>query len=111
MEYPTDIALNKSKDVFLDKSNDLAIIGGKEQLQQSVAIDVFDETTAFVGSPIDGSTVGLLEEEIRQSLNDDPQLGEIRSVSIDSYDRTLGRIELSISVVEDEDFTLPVNIT
>lgn len=108
VDYPTDLDLNEGKDIHLDGSNDLALTSGIEQLQQSVAIDVMDELRDFVAGRLTGPNIGLLEERIRAGLNDDPQVGDVRSVTLDTYDRRNSTVEISVFVVEDENFTLEV---
>lgn len=109
VEYPTDLDLNEQRDVHLDGANDLALTSGIEQLQQSTAIDVFDELQAFVGGRLTGENLGLLEERVRQGLNDDPQLADIRNVTVEEYDRGAQTVTLAISVVGDDDFELELS--
>lgn len=106
VEYPTDVDLNTDKDIHLDGANDLALTSGIEQLQQSVAIDVFDELQNFIGGRLTGETLGLLEERVRQALDDDPQLSTVRSVDILEYNRGTQSVTISIEVIDDEDFTI-----
>jgi hypothetical protein len=108
VEYPTDIDLNEDKDIHLDAANDLATTSGIEQLQQSVAIDVLDELRSLIAGRLTGRNIGKLEERIRQGLDDDPQLSDVRNVTIETFDRDSGRIEIEVNVVENEDFALEV---
>lgn len=105
-DYPTDLDLNRNKDIHLDGANDLALTSGIEQLQQSTAIDVFDELQQFIGGRLNGENLGLLEERIRQGLNDDPQLSTVRNVNVMEYDRGTESITVSVEVVDNENFTL-----
>lgn len=106
VEYPTDIDLNSDKDVHLNGANDLALVGGEEQLRQSVAIDVMDEIEDFIGGRVTGKTLGLLEERFLQAFNDDPQLDEVISVNIKQYDRRTDELIIEAKTVKNEDFTL-----
>jgi hypothetical protein len=103
---PTDIELSQDKDVFLDDGNDLALVSGQTQLQQSVAIDVFDELQDFVGGRLTGQRIGLLEERIRNGLNDDPQVGEVVQVNVTEYNRSTSTVDIEVQVADDEDFEL-----
>lgn len=105
---PTDIALGRDKDIRIDDANDIGLVSGQAQLEQSVAIDVFDELTDFIGGKVTGRNLGLLEERIRQGLNDDPQLDEVTNVRIVEYDRGNDSIVIEASVPENDDFTLSV---
>lgn len=107
-EYPTDLYLNKDKDVFIDASNDLATISGVSQLEQSVALDVVNVTQNFVGEELTGKDVGLVEENVRQSLARDEQVETIHSVEAKQYDRSTGKMTLDIRLVENDDFTIEV---
>lgn len=108
VDYPTDLDLDDSKDIHLDGANDLATVSGVDQLSQSVAIDVMDEIQDFIGGRVTGKNIGLLEERIRQGLNDDPQLSEVQSVNIEEYDRRDNSITMEIVTIKNADFTIEV---
>lgn len=108
VEYPTDLDLNSDKDIHLNGANDLALTSGVAQLEQSVAIDVMDVLDDFIGGRVTGTNIGLLEERVRQALNDDPQLDEVRSVEIVEYDRRTDEVMMEVLTIKDDDFTLEV---
>lgn len=106
VDYPTDLDLNENKDVHLDASNDLELTSGVEQLQQSVAVDVLDEIQSLLAGRVTGENIGLLEERIESGLNDDPQVGAVRSVTIGSFNRQTDKVVIDVKLVKNEDFTL-----
>jgi mannose/fructose/N-acetylgalactosamine-specific phosphotransferase system component IIB len=108
MEYPTDLLLTEDLDISIDAANDIATISGQQQLEQSVALDVMDETINFVGDRLTGEKIGLLEERIRQSLAADEQIADVRSVNIVEYNQESGTITADVLVVDDEDFTITI---
>lgn len=107
-DYPSDLDLNQNRDIHLNGANDLALTSGVENLQQSVGIDVMDELSDFVAGRLTGENIGRLEERIRDGLDSDPQLSDVRNVTIDQFDRQTDTVEISVHVVENEDFTLEV---
>jgi len=107
-DYLTDIHLDGDRDIHLDDANDLALVSGRRNLEQSVMIAVGGAIERFVGGNIDGTTVSLLEERIRQALDVDPQIETVRSVSVEQFDRRNDTITLDVSVGENEDFTIEV---
>jgi hypothetical protein len=109
VDYPTDLDLNENKDIHLDASNDLELTSGIEQLQQSVAVDVLDEIQALLSGRVSGENIGLLEERIASGLNDDPQVGDVRSVTIESFNRQTDEVAIDVKLVRNEDFTLEVS--
>ena len=109
VDYPTDLDINEERDVHLDAGNDLAVTSGVEQLQQSVAIDVLDELQDFVAGRLTGQNIGQLEEAIRKGLDEDPQIGAVRTVTIDTFNRESSTVTIDVSVVEDDNFTLEVS--
>lgn len=109
MEYPTDLDLNSDKDVHLDGANDLAVVSGIKQLTQSVAIDAMDAIQQFIGGPVTGPELGLLEERLRQALEEDPQLSGVRSVNITEYDRGSNAITVEIRTIENDNFEIGVS--
>lgn len=108
-EYPTDIAINSHRDVYLDGSNDLALVSGKENLQQSVAIAIGDAVRQSIGSTIDGTTIGLVEERIYQALDADPQVGTIHTVTVREFDRQSNTVRLDVALAENDEFSITVN--
>jgi hypothetical protein len=110
MEYPTDFNLNSSKDVYVDASNDIALVSGVAQLRQSVAIDVFDETSQLIGGKVTGQDFGRIESAIRESLNDDPQLAEVQQVSVEEFNKDTNEVTVTVLTTANNEFTLPVEI-
>lgn len=108
VDYPTDLDLTSDRDIHLDGGNDLATTSGLSQLEQSVGIDVLDATQEFVGEPLTGQSLGLLEERLRQSLNQDEQLDGVTTVNVEEYDRRTGSVTFTVVVSQDEDFTITV---
>lgn len=105
-KYPTDLDLNSEKDVHLDDANDLALVSGVAQLRQSIAIDVMDELQDLVGSPVTPEEIGLLEESIREGLNEDPQLKEVVNVTVTEYDRGNNSITIEARTIDSDTFTI-----
>lgn len=108
--YPTDIDLNEGKDVHLDAGNDIALTSGVDQLQQSIAIDADDELQAFVSGRLNGENIGRLEEAIRQGLDEDPQLSSVQDVTLNTFDRKNSIVKMDVTVVENKNFTLGVDV-
>jgi len=110
VDYPTDIALNEHKDVFIDDGNDIATVTGEKQLIQSVAINVFDETFASIGAPLSGEEIASIESDIFDALDTDPQISTVQSVRVDSYNVDEGSVTVTVETVANDDFTLPIAI-
>jgi hypothetical protein len=108
MEYPVDLLLTEELDIRLDASNDLATISGEQQLEQSVALDVLDETQNFVGGRLTGENIGLLEERMRESLSADEQVADVQTVNIIEYNQESGQITAEVLVIDDEDFNINI---
>jgi hypothetical protein len=109
MEYPTDLLLTEDKDIRLDATNDIATIGGRRQLEQSVALDVLDPLEEFIGGKLTGRNLGLLEERIRESLNADEQVEDVYSADVREYDRGSSTVIADIHVIDNDDFTLELS--
>jgi len=102
----TDLLIDEELDTVIDTTNDLGTVSGIQQLEQSVAIDVLDVTRRFVGSSLTGEQVGLLEERVLRSLEDDEQVGEVLDVVVSQYDRETQTVTMEIIVLEDENFEI-----
>lgn len=110
VEYPTDAELNEQKDIFVDEAGDISLVSGIDQLAQSVGIDIFDETQDFTGSKLTGLTIGRLEAQIRDGLDNDPQLDDIVSVTIRSFDEEAGNVFIEVVTTANNEFTLPIEL-
>ena len=102
----TDLLIDEELDIVIDTTNDLGTVSGIQQLEQSVAIDVLDVTRQFVGSRLTGSQIGLLEERVLRSLEDDEQVGEVLDVVVSQYDEAAQSVTMEIIVLEDENFEI-----
>jgi len=102
----TDLLIDEQLDTVIDTTNDLGTVRGIQQLEQSVAIDVLDVTRQFVGSSLTGEQVGLLEERVLRSLEDDEQVGEVIDVVVSQYDEAAQSVTMEIIVLEDESFSI-----
>jgi hypothetical protein len=102
----TDLLIDEDLDIVIDTTNDLGTVSGIQQLEQSVAIDVLDVTRQFVGSRLTGSQIGLLEERVLRSLEDDEQVGEVLDVVVLQYDEAAQSVTMEIIVLEDENFEI-----
>lgn len=106
---PTDLELTADKDIHLDQANDLAVVSGVKQLEQSVAMDVLDVTQRFVGRALTGENVGLLEARVEESLAADEQVGDVQTVTVTEYDRRTNSITMDVVCTEDQDFTIQIS--
>ena len=102
----TDLLIDEDLDIVIDTTNDLGTVSGIQQLEQSVAIDVLDVTRQFVGSRLTGSQIGLLEERVLRSLEDDEQVGEVLDVVVSQYNEAAQSVTMEIIVLEDENFEI-----
>lgn len=107
-DYLTDLDLNSDSDVYTDDANDLALVSGRSNLEQSIEISAGDAIEEFVGGNIDGTTIALLEERLKKALNNDPQVNSVDSVELTEFDRRTNTVSIDVSVTEDKDFTLEV---
>lgn len=96
-------------DIVYDTTNDLSTVEGVENVKQTVALSTLDATRELVGSPISPRKVRRLEAQIEQSLDDDPQIGAIKSVSITNIDKPNDTVEVNVQCLTDEDFELPLS--
>lgn len=106
---PEDLAVDSNFDVFVDDTGDLATVSGKDQLQQSVALDIADVTDIFVGESLTAANLGIIEERIKRSLNRDEQVGRIVSVTVDEYNRDTNTVIVDVVTADNRTFILEVD--
>lgn len=103
---PVDLKINNDLDTVIDTTNDLGTISSIQQLEQSVAIDVLDVTSQFIGSKLTGEQVGLLEERVLRSIQKDEQIGQVLDVVVSEYDKGSQSVTMEIVVLEDDNFEI-----
>lgn len=108
-EYPTDLKIDTSRNVFLDATGDLATVTGDRGLEQSVAIHIGNATKRLIGASLTRTNLGLLEEEIREALNNDPQIEEIISVTVSEFDRRDNTVTVEATSVENHNYSFEVD--
>jgi hypothetical protein len=107
---PQDLGVDENFDVFVDDTGDLATVVGKEQLEQSVALDIANVSERFIGESLTATNLGIIEEEIRQSLNRDEQVGRVISVTVEEYNADTNAVVASVATENNRDFILEVDL-
>lgn len=95
---PTDLDINREKDIHLDSANDLELTSGQPWLDQSVALVTMDVTSERIGESITGADIGILEEKIAERLEEDATIGDILYINIETYNRDTGTVSLQIGL-------------
>jgi hypothetical protein len=113
MEYlkqVQDIEIDRNKDIVIGTHGDLDLISELDNIHQSVAIMVMQNTARYVGTPVTSNTLKNLETDILESLNQDPQIDPVRRVDIFAYDEAADEIELEITTTKNESFTTAMTL-
>lgn len=110
MDSLTDIKVNRQRDVETDDTNDLAVVSGIDNVQQSVGNNVSDITQALVGTKLTGARVGALEQGIEDALEDDPQVGTVGEVTVTEFNKQTNTVRASVTMEKNEDFKLEMII-
>lgn len=106
VDYLTDIAIDEHRDIYIDGANDLATISGKPNLEQSIALSTLDVTRRYIGRKVTAEDLGLLEERVREYLEQDPHIGSIVSVETETFNRDSGIVTMRVELTESESFTV-----
>lgn len=106
---PTDLELNKNDDVFTDDTNDLSLISGRGNLEQSIRINAGDAISRFIGTKVTGQKIGLMEQRLTEALEDDPQVTNVENVTIEEVNRQSNSIKISATIDGREDVPLEVS--
>lgn len=108
-DYPTDLELNRDKDIHLDDANDLSTVSGQSNMEQSTAISVGGSIREFVGEELSGVNIALLEERILNSLESNPMVDSIGDITVVEYDRRTDSIKIDVEVQGDDNFQMEVS--
>lgn len=93
-------------DIGLDDGGDLAFVTGMDNVKQSVALDIRDVTHFDVGGTLTSDTTFALRDEIKRSLQTDPQITTPITVELDSVDKNAGVVNFAITTRDNEEFTI-----
>jgi hypothetical protein len=110
LEQVQDIEIDRNKDVVIGGHGDLDLISELDNIHQSVAIMVMQNTARYVGTPVTANTLKNLETDILESLNEDPQIDPVRRVDIFAYDEGNDTIEMEITTTKNESFTTAMTL-
>lgn len=105
---PRDLAINQFQDIFWAANGDLAVVNGRENVEQSAALDVLDRTDVEIGSSLTPTAINRVQSEIRDVLEDDPQLASIRTVEPSEYDESANQLTFTVKTVADDEYTVPI---
>lgn len=110
VEYLQDIEVTEDKDVRVDSSNDLALVSGADNLEQSVALSVLDVTSELVGEGLRGEQLAILEQRVEQALRGDPHVGSIQRIRVERFDAESGTVTIEATVRDNDDFTVDLTV-
>lgn len=105
---PHDMQLGRNRDIELDNGGDILLASGKQLLEQSVYLSVANETQISLGEKLTASTVRLLQERIREALDDDEYLGDVLDVTILSYNQVTGEVKITADVLNGDTIKLVI---
>jgi hypothetical protein len=105
-----DIAVNTDLDLFIDGQGDIGTVSGFPQIEQSVLLDVFGETDDSIGSRMTGGNIGVLEQRIKEALQNDEQLSDIIRVNVTEINNERDEIRFEVYTVEDPTFEMGVTL-
>lgn len=101
----TDLLIDRN-DIRLNKTNDIALVDGIENVKQSVALDVRDITHFAIGSNINANTIYDVTAAIERSLAADPQITAPTTVELQSINKDANELQFDITTRDNEGFTL-----
>lgn len=106
-----DIAINgETEDAHLDDTNDLTVVRGNRRVEQHVYLNVGKKLTQLLSGRLTGQTLTEAEAAIEDGLNNASDVGSIRSVTIDEYDKESSTVIVSAQAASGDTIQLGVNI-
>lgn len=102
----SDIELLANQDTYIDTLNDLPLISGHDNAQQSVALSTLDTTELFIGNRPTHKLYNKLKGDVRDALQQDPNVSSVNSVTITNIDEENDTVDIAISLVGDSSFSI-----
>lgn len=109
VDYLTDLDVTQELDVHTDDANDLATTSGVDNLRQGISLTTMSVTRDRIGNKATADQLGLLEERVESMLDNDPHVGDVLSVTTQTFNRKRNVITMQVTLTDGK-FTLPVNI-
>lgn len=109
MDYLKDIGLDEYGDIRFNDAHDIDLVTGEENLQQSIEIAAKNAVRDFVGRPLDGESVGVLEGRLQRILDSDPQVGTVVDVEVVEYDRRSESVVIEAHLMKNDNFEVELN--
>lgn len=101
-----DLRLNGDRQIELGADGDLRITNPIETVEQSVMIHVGDAVRQLVGEPLTAQSYTDAESRIRQAIERDTQIDDIRRVEVTRVNKQNGTVDVDVYVSYNESFTL-----
>lgn len=105
-----DLALDTDRQVHVDGEGDLSIVGGIDNIAQSIAIHAGRVLRPLVGDPVTGERFERIRSELERVIKNDVQIDDVTSVGIDTIDKQDNSVKISIKTSLDNDYTIPVSV-
>jgi len=106
-----DIAIDgETEDAHLDDTNDLATVDGNDRVEQHVYLNVGDRLNQLLSGSLTGQTLTQAEAAVEDGLNDASDVGTIRGVSIEKYDKDASTVIVSATAESGNVVTFGVTV-
>ena len=104
-----DLGLTESFEVSLDHRNDLQTVDGREEFEQSIAVQLTDYMYDLSGE----YDLNILKQKIRYQVNlvaqNHDMLDSIESISVEKSTDELGKLETTIRYTSSESFSTSIS--
>ena len=94
----SDIELLANQDTYITKGEDLPLIDGYGNAQQSVALSTLDITELFIGNRVTHELLNKLKGDVRSALQRNPNVDQVESVNVLSIDEDTDTVTVSVTI-------------
>lgn len=105
-----DVDVGEDREVYVDESGDLALTSGLETVEQSVMLNAAEAVRPLVGQPVDGPTLEDVQQQLRDVLEDDPQIATVNRVDVVEVDESSNTVRVRVFVRNNNDFEIGVSV-
>lgn len=95
-----DVALDEDRDIVLTDQNDIEVVRGVPNIEQSLGIALGKEARQLIGEQLDGTELRAFIGDLESAIDEDPQIEEATGITLEEIDKQTNTMRFTIQTIE-----------
>lgn len=104
-----DIKINEDFDIVIDHRNDLAVVEGREEFEQHIALGIIRFYAEEIGSTDQENAKARLQLYANRLTTQTDRVGQVASVTVEDHDELPNTFQVSLVYQGGQTFEFDVN--